>query len=64
LTEAAALARGCGAPAIVAEAALATDRGFLRLGTAAPAQVALVESALEVADADPATRARLLALMA
>jgi DNA-binding SARP family transcriptional activator len=64
LTEAAALARGCGAPAIVAEAALATDRGFLRLGTAAPAQVALVESALEVADADPATRARLLALLA
>jgi AAA ATPase domain len=64
LTEAAALARGCGASAIVAEAALATDRGFLRLGTAAPAQVALVESALEVADADPATRARLLALLA
>jgi DNA-binding SARP family transcriptional activator len=64
LTEAAALARGCGAPAIVAEAALATDRGFLRLGTAAPEQVALVESALEVADTDPATRARLLALLA
>src|SRR5580658_4458659 len=64
LTEAAALARGCGATAIVAQAALATDRGFLRLGTAAPAQVALVESALEVSDADPATRARLLALLA
>jgi DNA-binding SARP family transcriptional activator len=64
LTEAAALARRCGAPAIVAEAALATDRGFLRLGTAAPAQMALVESALEVADADPAMRARLLALLA
>src|SRR5208282_5529052 len=64
LTQAAALARGCGATAIVARAALATDRGFLRLGSAAPAQVALVESALEVADADPATRARLLALLA
>jgi predicted ATPase len=64
LTEAAALARGCGATAIVVQAALATDRGFLRLGSAAPAQVALVESALEVADADPATRARLLALLA
>jgi hypothetical protein len=60
----AALARGCGATAIVAQAALATDRGFLRLGSAAPAQVALVESALEVADADPATRVRLLALLA
>ncbi len=64
LTEAAALARSCGATAIVAQAALATDRGFLRLGPAAPAQAALVESALEVADADPATRARLLALLA
>jgi DNA-binding SARP family transcriptional activator len=64
LTEAAALARGCGATAIVAQAALATDRGFLRLGPVAPAQLALVESALEVADADPATRARLLALLA
>ena len=64
LTEAAALARGCGATAIVAQAALATDRGFLRLGPAAPARVAIVESALEVVDADPVTRARLLALLA
>ena len=64
LTEAAVLARGCGATAIVAQAALATDRGFLRLGPAGPAQVAIVESALEVVDADPATRARLLALLA
>ena len=64
MTEAAALARGCGATAIVAQAALATDRGFLRLGSVGPPQVALVESALEVADADPATRARLLALLA
>ena len=55
---------GCGATAIVAQAALATDRGFLRLGPAAPAQVAIVQSALEVVDADPATRARLLALLA
>src|SRR5580658_1779629 len=64
LSEAAALARGCGATAIVTQAALATDRGFLLLGPAAPAQVTLVESALEVADADPDTRARLLALLA
>ena len=64
LTEAAALARRCGATAIVAQAALATDRGFLRLSPATPAQVAIVESALEVVNADPATRARLLALLA
>jgi len=64
LSQAATLARGCGATAIVTQAALATDRGFLLLGPATPAQVALVESALEVADADPATRARLLALLA
>ena len=68
LTEAAALARRNGATAIVARAALATDRGFLRAGPAAPAQVAIIESALEVADADaggdPGTRARLLALLA
>ena len=70
LTEAAALARRSGATAIVARAALATDRGFLRAGPAAPAQVAIIESALEVADADtdadadPGTRARLLALLA
>ena len=36
LTEAAALARGCGATAIVVQAALATDRGFLRLGLPPP----------------------------
>jgi DNA-binding SARP family transcriptional activator len=64
LTEAAALGRRCGAAPIVVQAALATDRGFLRLGPAAPAKVAIVESALEVVDADPATRARLLALLA
>ena len=69
LTEAAALARRSGATAIVARAALATDRGFLRAGPVAPAQVAIIESALEVADADaeradPGTRARLLALLA
>ncbi len=64
LAEAAALARDCGATAILAQAALATDRGFLRFGPAAPAQVAIVEAALRVAGADPATRARLLALLA
>src|SRR5258708_7294822 len=64
LTEAAGVGRRGGAAPIVVRAALATDRGFLRLGPAAPAKVAIVESALEVADADPATRARLLALLA
>ena len=64
LTEAAALARRCGATAIVAQAALATDRGFLRLSSAAPAQVAILQSALDVVTADPAMRARLLALLA
>src|SRR5260370_3918745 len=63
LTEAAALGRRCGAAPIVVQAALATDRGFLRLGPAAPAQGAIVASALAVVDADPATRARLLALL-
>ena len=52
----------------MARAALATDRGFLRAGPATPARVAIIESALEVADADadadPGTRARLLALLA
>src|SRR5260370_22604085 len=64
LTEAAALGRRCGAAPIVVQAALATDRGFLRLRPAASAQVALVESAPEVADARPAPRPPLLALLA
>jgi hypothetical protein len=65
LTEAAALARRCGAARLAVQAALATDRGFLRLGPVAPAQVAVIESALEVVDdGDAATRARLLALLA
>ena len=65
LTEAAALARRCGATPIVAQAALATDRGFLHLGSLPAAQVAIIESALEViGDGDAATRARLLALLA
>jgi DNA-binding SARP family transcriptional activator len=65
LTEAAALARSCGATQIVVQAALATDRGFLHLGSAPSAQVAIIESALEVTgEGDAATRARLLALLA
>ncbi len=36
LSEAAAVARGCGATAVLARAALATDRGFLRPGPATP----------------------------
>ena len=39
LTEAAALARRCGATPIVVQAALATDRGFLHLGSVPSAQV-------------------------
>jgi DNA-binding SARP family transcriptional activator len=65
LTEAVALARRCGAGGTVVHAALATDRGFLRLGAVAPAQVAIIESALEVVDdRDADMRARLLALLA
>ena len=65
LAEAAALARRCGATPIVAQAALATDRGFLHLGALPSAQVAIIESALEViGEGDAATRARLLALLA
>ena len=65
LTEAAALARRCGATPIVVQAALATDRGFLHLGSVPSAQVAIIESALEViGEGDAATRARLLALLA
>jgi hypothetical protein len=48
----------------VVQAALATDRGFLRLGPVASAQVAIIESALEVVDGGTATRARLLAPLA
>ena len=65
LAGAAALARRCGATPIVAQAALATDRGFLHLGALPAAQVAIIESALEViGEGDAATRARLLALLA
>lgn len=64
LTEAAALGRRCGAPTIVVQAALATDRGFLRLGPIPRAHIAIIESALEVVDDDAATRARLTALLA
>ena len=65
LTEAAALARRCGAAPIVVQAALATDRGFLHLASLPSAQVAIIESALEVTgEGDAATRARLLALLA
>jgi hypothetical protein len=61
LTEAAALARRCGATPIVTQAALATDRGFLHLGSVPSGQVAIIESALEViGDGDAATRARSL----
>lgn len=65
LQEAAELARRAGAPDVLVRAALATDRGFLQLGSFAPQQLAIVEAALEVADpVDVDTHARLLALYA
>lgn len=65
LQEAAELARHAGASDVLVRAALATDRGFLQLGTFAPQQLAIVEAAVDVADrADVSTFARLLALYA
>jgi DNA-binding SARP family transcriptional activator len=65
LKEGADLARRCGAQAVLARAALATDRGFMQVGTFAPQQLAIVEAAVAGADTDDlATYARLLALFA
>ena len=65
LQEAAELAQRAGASDVLVRAALATDRGFLQLGTFAPQQLAIVEAALDVADpVDISTHARLLALYA
>ena len=59
------LARDGGAPETLVRAALATDRGFQRVGATAPEQHEIVEAALAVADPDDrATYARLLALLA
>jgi DNA-binding SARP family transcriptional activator len=59
------LARSCGAAAVLVRAALATDRGFMQVGSFAPQQLAIVEAAVEVADPDDTvTYARLLALFA
>src|SRR5262249_14533755 len=55
----------CDAPAVLIRAALATDRGFLRVGTFAPEQLAIAEAAVAVADPDDvSTYAQLLALFA
>jgi hypothetical protein len=65
LQEGAELAQRCGASSVLLAAALATDRGFMRVGTFAPEQLAIVEAAVAVADpADVATYSRLLALFA
>ncbi len=65
LEQGAQLARRTGAHKTLARAALAADRGFVRLDQQATELLALVRAALEVADGeDRATSARLLALLA
>jgi hypothetical protein len=65
LEQGADLARRSGAHDPLLRAAIAEDRGFMRLDSRAPAYLATVEAALTVADpADTATYARLLALLA
>lgn len=65
LAEAVTLARECGAITLAARAALATDRGFLRLGLVPAGQVALIEAALDdLPPGEGEARARLLALLA
>jgi predicted ATPase/DNA-binding SARP family transcriptional activator len=64
LEEGAELARRSGADAALIRAAIAADRGFMRLDNRAPEYLAIVEAAVAVADpADTATYARLLALL-
>jgi DNA-binding SARP family transcriptional activator len=64
LEEGAELARRSGADAALIRAAIAADRGFMRLDNRAPEYLAMVEAAVAVADpADTATYARLLALL-
>jgi DNA-binding SARP family transcriptional activator/DNA polymerase III delta prime subunit len=59
------LARRCGADDVLIRAALANDRGIMRLGTVDHAELAAVEAAIAVADPDDAaTYSRLLALYA
>ncbi|MGD9701182.1 MAG: AAA family ATPase [Acidimicrobiia bacterium] len=59
------LAEACGADATLVRAALATDRGSVRLGSFAAEQLAIVEAALRSdSRADLTTRARLIALLA
>jgi tetratricopeptide (TPR) repeat protein len=64
LLQAAEVARACGADDVLVRAAIATDRGFMRLGEFAPRQLQLVEWALAVVpDDDRRSRAHLLALL-
>ncbi len=64
LVEAGELARSAGRDDCLVRAALATDRGFVRLGDFVPTQLGLVEAALATVPAtDTDTRARLLALL-
>lgn len=65
LSEGAKLAEQGGARAALVRAALASDRGFIRVAGYAPEQLKMVGAAVDVADpADEATYARLLALFA
>lgn len=65
LEDAGRLARRVGDGPTLARAALAADRGFVRLDARAVDHLALVDAALEVTDPDDrSTRARLLALRA
>ena len=65
LLEAADLARRSGADDVLIRAALANDRGLMRVGTVDHAELAAVEAAIAVADpGDSATYSRLLALYA
>jgi hypothetical protein len=65
LAEGARLAQRSGAHEALVRAALAADRGFMRLDEGAPEYLATIEAALAVTDpADVATYARLRALLA
>ena len=64
LCEGAALAQRSGADDVLVAAALANDRGFMRVGSVNHEQLAILERALAVVGSgDPAVRARLLALL-
>jgi DNA-binding SARP family transcriptional activator len=65
IVEGATLAMATGAPATLVRAALAIDRGTIKVGQPARRQLDILEAALDAStDADIATRARLTALVA